>query len=655
VDARDPIVSPEAPHDSARGGPGADGAETAAGGGTTTAAAAGAADDPSVDDPSVDDPSVDDPAIVAGAPAASGGAARASAAPPARAPRISTPLLAALLGALLVALLLAAAFFAAWQLKRLQIEDWKDRLDNLSLVLAEHTAQSVSSAYLVLDSIVDDINDASIRDAQSLRAQMGTPAINQMLRDRISGSPQIDVATIVADNGDVVNFTRSYPPPPINLADRDYFREQLANAHVGVFISNPVKNRATGTWTFYLSRRLNDPDGRFIGIAIVGLSSSFYTRFYDRIRLGPGASISLLRRDFTLLARAPFNDEAIGRVLAGGSAHRVVDEMGLATGVILTSSQRTAAPSESADRMAAVRLLERYPLMVNIQVTDDVYLDEWRRSVSSMGVIVAGSILALVLAFLALVRVLRRRELEMATNLALKHEAESANRAKSAFLAGMSHELRTPLTAVLGYAELLAKRSPDPFSRECAAQIVSSGGHLLGLLNDLLDLAKVEAGRVDVHPAPVAVAEVVAEAAGLHAASAEQKELSLTTSIAPDVPATIVSDRVLLRQILTNLLNNAIKFTDGGSVALSVGRVEDRVVFAVADTGPGVAPELSEVIFERFRQGDAFLTRRHGGTGLGLALVKDLVGLLGGRVWLESTPGHGATFRFDIPLREPAP
>jgi signal transduction histidine kinase len=216
----------------------------------------------------------------------------------------------------------------------------------------------------------------------------------------------------------------------------------------------------------------------------------------------------------------------------------------------------------------------------------------------SMGVIVAGSIVALVLAFLALVHALRRRELEMATNLALKHEAESANRAKSAFLAGMSHELRTPLTAVLGYAELLSKRAPDPFSRECATQIASSGGHLLGLLNDLLDLAKVEAGRVDVHPAPFAVAEVVAEVAGLHAASAVQKGLALTTAIGADVPATIVSDRVLLRQVLTNLVSNAIKFTDSGSVALTVSRAGDRVVFAVADTGPGVAPELSDVIFE---------------------------------------------------------
>ena len=129
-----------------------------------------------------------------------------------------------------------------------------------------------------------------------------------MMRDRAASSPFIDVVTVVAENGDVINFTRSFPAPPINLADRDYFKAQSTNPDVRNFVSVPVRNRGNNKWTFYLSRRLEAPDGRFLGLILVGLSSEFFSDFYQSIGLGEGAVLSLLRNDFVLLARAPAAD-----------------------------------------------------------------------------------------------------------------------------------------------------------------------------------------------------------------------------------------------------------------------------------------------------------------------------------------------------------
>jgi signal transduction histidine kinase/NO-binding membrane sensor protein with MHYT domain/ActR/RegA family two-component response regulator len=238
---------------------------------------------------------------------------------------------------------------------------------------------------------------------------------------------------------------------------------------------------------------------------------------------------------------------------------------------------------------------------------------------------------------------------------AARDAAEAANRAKSEFLANMSHEIRTPMNGVLGIADVLSRTKLSAEQRGLVGVIRQSGGLLNGLLTDLLDLARVEAGAADLRPEPVELDALVTSVKDLFAASATEKGLAVRTVI--DVgEGRIDCDPQRLRQVLGNLLNNAIKFTEAGEVVLSAERDGNRVRFAVRDTGPGFDAAQRETLFQRFRQADNSQTRKHGGAGLGLAICDQYVRLMGGTLACDSSPGQGAVFDFtlDLPPRAAA-
>ncbi|WP_273692228.1 response regulator [Ketogulonicigenium vulgare] len=232
------------------------------------------------------------------------------------------------------------------------------------------------------------------------------------------------------------------------------------------------------------------------------------------------------------------------------------------------------------------------------------------------------------------------------------------SRYKSEFVANMSHELRTPLNALLIMARLLSENRPHNLSPEqiqWAETIESSGRDLLGLINDILDLSRIEAGKVDVNPEATQPKDVAARMMRAFAVQASESGLKLVSEVADDVPE-ITTDVGKLEQILRNFLSNALKFTQKGSVTLSVARSgAETVTFSVKDTGIGIAAEQHDAVFEAFRQADGSISRRFGGTGLGLSISRDLAGILGGDVMLESTPGKGSTFILTLPLHLTAP
>jgi len=258
------------------------------------------------------------------------------------------------------------------------------------------------------------------------------------------------------------------------------------------------------------------------------------------------------------------------------------------------------------------------------------------------------------------------RQANRALDLRLGELAEAnvslyeANRIKNEFLANVSHELRTPLNSIIGFAELLAQ-TDDEKRRRHATNILTSARLLLGIINELLDLAKIEAGRAEIHNEKVAVSDLCETLAALARPLADKRRLQLRLELAAGLPV-VVSDPGKLQQILYNLLSNAVKFTPpGGQVTLS-GRPlpagesalrRDSVIVAVADTGPGIAVADQQRIFEKFHRLDIAETREHGGAGLGLAIARELTGLLGGRLTLDSEPGHGATFTVLLPVTPP--
>jgi signal transduction histidine kinase/CheY-like chemotaxis protein len=235
--------------------------------------------------------------------------------------------------------------------------------------------------------------------------------------------------------------------------------------------------------------------------------------------------------------------------------------------------------------------------------------------------------------------------------------AEEASRLKSQFLANMSHEIRTPLNGVLGMAQVLHRQIPEPAQREMVETIQHSGETLLSILNDILDLSKIEAGRMELEVAAFRPADILERIARLYRLRAEERGLTLMLDLGPGLDAARMGDAHRIIQVLNNLLGNAIKFTERGSVRLTAAFLpgpDGPLRLVVEDTGIGMTPEQAARIFDEFVQADADITRRFGGTGLGMSIARRLVGLMGGTLALDSTPGRGTRVQLDLPLA-PAP
>jgi signal transduction histidine kinase len=238
-------------------------------------------------------------------------------------------------------------------------------------------------------------------------------------------------------------------------------------------------------------------------------------------------------------------------------------------------------------------------------------------------------------------------------------EAEKANAAKSQFLANMSHEIRTPMNAIIGFSEVLAEEKPlTGQQKEYIKMILDSSKHLLSLINDILDFSKIETGRMDVENVECDIRSLLAAIESTMNPNAKQKRLEFKIECTDDVPATILTDPAKVRQCLVNLVSNAIKFTEWGYIKISVNRIskDDKsfVEFEVSDTGIGIPPEKLDSIFDAFTQVDGSTTRKYGGTGLGLTITKQLAGLIGGQISVESEVGKGSKFKFVMPITNTA-
>jgi PAS domain S-box-containing protein len=242
---------------------------------------------------------------------------------------------------------------------------------------------------------------------------------------------------------------------------------------------------------------------------------------------------------------------------------------------------------------------------------------------------------------------------------AARQAADSANQAKSEFLAIVSHEIRTPMNAIIGFARMLDEAGLTKPHGEYASMILRAGDALMTILNDILDLSKIEAGRIELEEVAFEVADKLKVIEELWRTPAQQKDLYLRMEIGEDVPAVVVGDPMRVRQVLFNLVNNAIKFTSSGGVTVRVSLGERtgtalELRFEVSDTGVGIPAEKQAVIFDAFTQADSSTNRRHGGTGLGLNICKRLVDMMGGRIGVESAPGEGSTFWFTVACHEAA-
>ncbi|MCK6395520.1 hybrid sensor histidine kinase/response regulator [Zoogloea sp.] len=428
----------------------------------------------------------------------------------------------------------------------------------------------------------------------------------------------------------------------MDLSDREHFRVHKARDTNELFISKPVLGRASGKWSIQMTRRINKPDGSFGGVVVISVDPFYFSDFYSGVDLGKDGVVSLVGRDGIVRARRSGDNKEVGQDL---SRSPLMENLARAE----MGSYRSSSHADGLRRFYGYRAMRDYPLVVAVGVSEDAALAEYReRRVGYMAY--AGGMTLVVLLFGGMAIHLLDRQIRISAALRESQiKAEAANRMKSEFLASMSHELRTPLNGIMGYAEFL-KENTDETNREFAGIILDSSNHLLELVNSILDLAKIESGKMELERRSEALRPMIERIVCTHRPPADEKGLTLGLVIDPALPEQIICDATRLAQILNNLVNNAIKFTDSGAVNVGVGQDGGKLRIVVADTGCGIDAEMQPHVFERFRQVDGFLTRRHQGTGLGLALVKELVALMGGEVVLSSRPGEGSEFVVSLPL-----
>ena len=294
--------------------------------------------------------------------------------------RLSNRYMILFIGFIATIVVLIAAVGAAFTLRENTRRDWADEMSNLSLILAEHASQTLFSAHTVLNGLYDVVMEQKPETEEDFRSFVSRESSYQLLVDKTNANPIIDVATFVGGNGEVFNFSRSYPPSPINLSDRDYFLAHSANPNLGTYTSDPVHNKGTGTWVFYVSRRVDNSRGEMLGLVLVGVSVEVFSRFYENVAkdLGTGASLSLYRDDFTQMTRWPFAEDLVGKQNLTSATHHAIADQGKTSDVVFTNTARLTERNITQARISAPRVVERYPFIVTPVISEEHYLRSWR-------------------------------------------------------------------------------------------------------------------------------------------------------------------------------------------------------------------------------------------------------------------------------------
>jgi signal transduction histidine kinase/DNA-binding response OmpR family regulator len=522
-------------------------------------------------------------------------------------------------------------------LRESSVQTAESNLARYSLTLAENADRSFKSLDLVLSSFGDYLDRKGVTDSASYRRLASDQETHILLREKIAGLPQVDAVTMIDGDGKLINFSRYWPIPDVDISDRDYYQALKADSTLESFVSAPVRNRGSGSWNIYVARRLNDRNGEFMGLLLGALSLQYIENFFGATALGLNTSISLVREDGTLLARFPHTD-MIGKPSSGGG------QRALATG----GSIREPSSRDQLMRLRAAKMLPNYPALVTVSQTEESALRSWRGMAVLLGTMSLISVIVVLVAACMIARWWNKHE-------NLRRAAESANAAKSTFLAMMSHEIRTPLNAVLGLATTLLDTRLEAEQRRFVQAIHNAGDSLLEILNDILDFSKLESGQLSLEQIAFSAEALVHNTLSIIGPRASAKDMTVDSIGDASLPPALIGDAGRIRQVLLNLVSNAVKFTSAGEIVVSTRCIwrDDRhaaIEWAVRDTGMGIAPDKLGSLFVNFVQADNSISRRFGGSGLGLAICKRLVEQMGGEIKVLSTLGQGSTFSFRLTL-----
>jgi PAS domain S-box-containing protein len=679
-----------------------------------------------------------------------------------------------LVGIALIIVVLAAAGAGIWDRRKTAIEQARRQITDLTIILAEETDRSIDTADRVLREVRKKIAAPYIDDDDRFHGLMASEAVHDVMQRRSSELQQPARVRLIAADGRLVNDSGAWPAAAVDLSSRNYFEYLHQHKDPVVYIGASHVAKVGNARSFFLARRIEARDGKFLGVAVADFNVDYLDKFYGMMIRSIGGSVAVFRRDAAIIARLPDASGPLGDGSAQSSAFDAVVEKG--GRAVLSPARFGAAP-----RIVALQPLEHFGLAVAVSVPEATVLADWKRH----SIFIAAGAICVAVVFGLLLRALAKqsRSLERseaglrksearfrdfaltssdwfwetdaqhrfvyqseeirefgqdprnrlgrlridlaadaadepekwrehmaalsrhepfrnfvyerqiggdpvhiisvsgnpvfdsagrflgyrgtARNIteevlaerslrAAKAAAESANLAKSHFLANMSHELRTPLNAILGFAELLERGAAGPLQpqgREYAGLIRQSGAHLLEVINGLLDLARIDAGRLELQEERgIDPRRLVLQCVKLVEPQADAAALHLSADVADPAPL-LVADRTRLTEILLNLLSNAIKFTEpGGSVSIGMHRTGDgEALFEIRDTGIGMTGSELEIAFEPFGQVDPGLGRRSAGTGLGLPLARRFAELHGGSLRIQSEKGVGTAATLLLP------
>ncbi|WP_144428361.1 hybrid sensor histidine kinase/response regulator [Azospirillum thiophilum] len=597
--------------------------------------------------------------------------------------RASRPLRVLLfIGGLLVTLLLTATVHYIDSMRGKELEGAERELSILNLSLAEQTARAMQGVDLVLTTIIEQVKSDGIVTSADYVRRMGGRDTHRMLQARTSGLPQLDAVTMIAADGQLINFSRYYPIPSVNVSDRDYFAYLRDHDTAEPFISEPVRNRGSGTWTIYLARRISGPDGSFVGLVLGAIELGYFEGLYKALQPDGNGSISLWRRDGILLARYPtLPGIGIGSAVGPRRFLEVLSKAG--SGVFLAQGGL-----DKEARLVSTRALSDYPLIVNVTRTQDAVLADWRIQAWSIGAVGTIGIAALLLAIWALARQFRAYEVATqamdSARLAVeaREQAEHALRQSQKMEAigqltgGVAHDFNNLLQAIGINLHVIESRSKDERiagPARLALQAVERGATLT---QHLLAFSR----RQQLRPVPVDVAGLVEQVGQLLGRTLGQS-VRIEVETDPGLWAAMIDPTQLEMALLNLALNARDAMPGGGTLRILAGNrtagsdmghdltapaptavdvtapslmAGDYVVLRVRDTGTGMPDEVAARAFEPF-----FTTKEVGrGTGLGLSMVHGLATQSGGGIELTSRPGEGTTVSLYLPrarLAEPVP